>query len=68
MREVCQHQGVMDFALLPLFHAHEGDAARFGAWIELQGHFLYRALCTHPIPQPNDKGGAPMHHCPMARE
>jgi hypothetical protein len=68
MREVCQHQGVMDFALLLLVHPHEGDAASFGAWIQLQGHFLHSARFAYPVPQPNNKGDAPMHHCPTACE
>jgi hypothetical protein len=62
MGEVCQQQGVMDFACFSLFDAHQGHPGGPRTGVEFQGDFLHRALGAGAIGETNDKRRSPMHH------
>jgi hypothetical protein len=68
MGEICEQQGVMDFACFSLFDAHQGNPGGPRTGVEFQGDFLNRALGAGAIGEPNGKRREPMHHRSSASE
>jgi len=66
MSKLGQMQGVMHFAFLGLFDAHQRHPSGLAARGELDSHRLHLTRCQLSILEPDGEGDEPMHHCSFA--